>query len=198
MIGGTAARIVLNAVPFVLPLMFQLGMGYDGVRAGLTLTPLFVGNIGIKPLTSAILRIGGFRRVLGRQWRVADRDPARLRAHRSGDADLRHRGLARHLRRLALDAIHCARDTPLRRRFRGGDEHGESDFSVVFQAAMAFGVGFGAMAIKIGTIVAPAPTLASFHVAFIALAALMLCAVVDHSRLEPNAAISVSGARKKT
>jgi hypothetical protein len=61
MVGGTVARVVLNAVPFVLPLMFQLGMGYDAVKSGLMLTPLFIGNIGIKPLTTPILRAFGFR-----------------------------------------------------------------------------------------------------------------------------------------
>ncbi len=64
MVGGTAARIVLNAVPFVLPLMFQLRMGYDAVKSGLMLTPLFIGNIGVKPLTTPILRAFGFRPVI--------------------------------------------------------------------------------------------------------------------------------------
>ena len=64
MVGGTAARVVLNAVPFVVPLMFQVGMGYDAVRAGLMLTPLFIGNIGIKPFTTPILRRFGFRPVV--------------------------------------------------------------------------------------------------------------------------------------
>src|SRR5437763_997264 len=59
--GGSAARMFISAVPFVLPLMFQLGMGFDATRAGLMVTPLFVGNIGIKPFTTAILRRFGFR-----------------------------------------------------------------------------------------------------------------------------------------
>ena len=56
--GGTAARVVISSMPFLLPLMFQLGMGFDALRAGLTVTPLFVGNIGIKPFTTPILRHG--------------------------------------------------------------------------------------------------------------------------------------------
>ena len=62
--GGSAARMFISSVPFVLPLMFQLGLGFDAARAGLTVTPLFVGNIGIKPFTTPILRRFGFRRVL--------------------------------------------------------------------------------------------------------------------------------------
>ena len=84
--GGTAARAFIGAMPFLLPLTFQLGMGFDALRAGLTLIPLFIGNIGIKPFTTPILRFAGFRRVLifnavvqaatclpARRWRRARR-----------------------------------------------------------------------------------------------------------------------------
>ena len=57
-------RIAVGAVPFLLPLMFQIGFGLDAFRSGVLVLALFVGNMGIKPLTSAILRRFGFRAVL--------------------------------------------------------------------------------------------------------------------------------------
>jgi len=56
MVGGTAMRMLIAAVPFLLPLLFQLGFGYDPFQAGLMVLVLFAGNLGIKPLTSPILR----------------------------------------------------------------------------------------------------------------------------------------------
>lgn len=106
MVGGTAARVVLNAVPFVLPLMFQLGMGYDAVRSGLMLTPLFVGNIGIKPLTtpnSARFRLPPGRH---RERRDLDLNPARLLSSWPADTVAPRGGAALHVRRLAFDAFH--------------------------------------------------------------------------------------------
>ena len=60
-------------------------------------------------------------------------------------------------------------------------------FSVTFQASMAFGVGFAAAAIKLGAGSRPAPPLAAFHLAFVALALLMCCSWLDHWRLAANA-----------
>ena len=196
MFGGAAARVVLNAVPFVLPLMFQLGIGYDGIRAGLTLTPLFVGNIGIKPLTSAILRFGGFRRVLvvNGALQIATLLGCALIDRGTPTwaiaALLVVSGASRSMQFTALATLPFADVPP--------EEMSMANliFSVVFQAAMAFGVGYGAVAIKLGATLAPAPPLAGFHIAFLALAALMLCALIDHSRLSPDAAAHVSGARK--
>ena len=64
MVGGSLFRMAVSTVPFLLPLMFQVGFGYDAFRSGLLILPVFVGNIVIKPATSAILRRLGFRTVL--------------------------------------------------------------------------------------------------------------------------------------
>ena len=64
MITGSLMRVLISSMPFLLPLFFQLGFGLDAFHAGLTVLGLFVGNIAIKPLTTAILRRLGFRTVL--------------------------------------------------------------------------------------------------------------------------------------
>ena len=46
--GGSLFRIAVGAVPFLLPLMFQIGFGLDAFRSGLLVLALFVGNMGIK------------------------------------------------------------------------------------------------------------------------------------------------------
>lgn len=63
-LGGGVYRMVISAVPFLLPLMFQVGFGWSPVQAGLLVLLLFVGNVAIKPATSPLIRRFGFRSVL--------------------------------------------------------------------------------------------------------------------------------------
>jgi MFS family permease len=62
--GGGLFRIGINAVPFLVPLLFQDSFGWTPARAGAVLLFLFVGNLAIKPLTTPLLRAFGFRTVL--------------------------------------------------------------------------------------------------------------------------------------
>lgn len=63
-VGGSFFRIAVASVPFLLPLMFQLGFGMSAVDAGILLLWLFVGNLCMKPATTWIMNTFGFRRVL--------------------------------------------------------------------------------------------------------------------------------------
>ena len=62
--GGTFAAMCLQSTPFLLPLMFQLALGRSAVDAGALLLPYFLGNLGMKSVTTPILLKLGFRRVL--------------------------------------------------------------------------------------------------------------------------------------
>ena len=62
--GGTIFRMSIGAVPFLLPLMFQLGFGLDAFHAGLLVLAVFAGNLAMKPLTTGVLRRFNFRTVL--------------------------------------------------------------------------------------------------------------------------------------
>jgi EmrB/QacA subfamily drug resistance transporter len=62
--GGGVFRATVFAVPFVLPLMFQEAFGWSPVRAGALVTAVFVGNLAIKPVTTAILHRWSFRTVI--------------------------------------------------------------------------------------------------------------------------------------
>ncbi|MDQ0851608.1 EmrB/QacA subfamily drug resistance transporter [Arthrobacter sp. B3I9] len=62
--GGFMYRLTISAVPFLLPLMFQNGFGWDPLRAGAFVAAVFVGNIGIKPATTPLIRRFGFKHVL--------------------------------------------------------------------------------------------------------------------------------------
>jgi EmrB/QacA subfamily drug resistance transporter len=62
--GGSAFRVAISAVPFLVPLMLQEGFGWSPVQAGLTTLAIFVGNLLIKPATTPLLHGLGFRGLL--------------------------------------------------------------------------------------------------------------------------------------
>jgi len=63
-LGGSFFRLAIGAVPFLLPLMFQEAFGWSPLKAGVLVVAVFVGNVGIKPVTGPLLRRFGFRTVL--------------------------------------------------------------------------------------------------------------------------------------
>jgi len=62
--GGGLVRLPIRAMSFVLPLMFQLALGYSALGAGLMLLALNGGDLIFKGLVARILEAGGYRRVL--------------------------------------------------------------------------------------------------------------------------------------
>ncbi|HHB7778134.1 MFS transporter [Klebsiella pneumoniae complex sp. WS619] len=64
MYGGSLFRASISAVPFLLPLLFQVGFGMDPFHSGLLVLAVFVSNLTIKPATTPLIRWLGFRRLL--------------------------------------------------------------------------------------------------------------------------------------
>ena len=62
--AGSLYRMVITAVPFLLPLQFQLVFGWTPFMAGLMVAALFIGNLTIKPFTTPLMRRFGIKRVL--------------------------------------------------------------------------------------------------------------------------------------
>ena len=62
--SGSLNRLTINAMPFVLPLLFQVGFHWSAVKSGAVVIALFCGNLGIKPATTWMLNRFGFRTVI--------------------------------------------------------------------------------------------------------------------------------------
>ena len=62
--AGSVYRMVITAVPFLLPLQFQFVFGWTPLSAGLMVAALFLGNLTIKPATTPLMRRFGIRNVL--------------------------------------------------------------------------------------------------------------------------------------
>jgi len=62
--GGNLFRLAVGALPFLLPLMLQLGFGMSAFQSGLLTFSAAVGAVTMKLTAAPILRRWGFRRVL--------------------------------------------------------------------------------------------------------------------------------------
>ncbi|HTP29722.1 MAG TPA: DHA2 family efflux MFS transporter permease subunit [Anaeromyxobacteraceae bacterium] len=62
--GGFVTRLGIGGMPFLLPLLYQLGLGYTPWQAGLLMMPQAAASILMKVLSERVLRRFGFRRVL--------------------------------------------------------------------------------------------------------------------------------------
>eukprot|EP01037_Dinobryon_pediforme_P012759 gene12759-12856_t len=64
LIGGTLFRIGIGAIPFLLPLMLQIGFGLSAFQSGSLTFVAAVGALVMKIAATYVLRRYGFRRVL--------------------------------------------------------------------------------------------------------------------------------------
>ena len=63
-VGSFATRLGVGGMPFLLPLLYQLGLGYTPVQSGLLIIPQPLAAMSLKLLMPRILRRLGYRRVL--------------------------------------------------------------------------------------------------------------------------------------
>ncbi|MBC7727308.1 MAG: MFS transporter [Microbacteriaceae bacterium] len=69
LVGGTLFRIAVGAMPFLLPLMLQVGFGMSAFESGSLTFSAAVGAVTMKLTAAPILRRWGFRQVLcGNAW----------------------------------------------------------------------------------------------------------------------------------
>lgn len=62
--GNLFARLGSGALPFLLPLLLQVALGYSPAQAGMSMIPLAVGAMLVKPLAKGLLDRLGYRNLL--------------------------------------------------------------------------------------------------------------------------------------
>jgi EmrB/QacA subfamily drug resistance transporter len=63
-VGSFVTRLGVGGLPFLLPLLYQIGLGYTPVQSGLLIMPQPLAAMGLKVLMPRILTRFGYRRVL--------------------------------------------------------------------------------------------------------------------------------------
>jgi EmrB/QacA subfamily drug resistance transporter len=198
-LGGSFFRMAISAVPFLLPLMFQDAFGWSALKSGMLVIAVFVGNLGIKPLTTPILRRFGFRSVLVITGLAAAATIAALGLLTAGtplpliavvlclSGVLRSIGFTAYntIAFADIDADHIADANTLS--------------ATIQQLTIGLGVAIGALALRVGGPLSDHLGLTSssgaFTVAFVLIAGLALIAVVESALLASHAGAELRSAR---
>jgi len=197
MYGGSLFRASISAVPFLLPLMFQVGFGMDAFHSGLLVLAVFVGNLTIKPATTPLIRSLGFKRLLLINGSLnvlallacaflTPQTPVWLVM-----LILYLGGVFRSIQFTAISTLAFA-DVPSAQM-----SYANTLFSTATQLAVGLGITLGAIGIRIGEKVSETMGIAgmpgmSFRLAFVAIALICLVGMVDTLRLTKNAGSAVS------
>ncbi|QBJ79895.1 MFS transporter [Aquitalea sp. USM4] len=187
-VGGSLLRAAINTTPFLLSLMFQLGMGMDAFRSGLLLLTLFAGNLGMKVLTSRTLRRFGFRLTLllsGLALVVL----TLLIATFGPDTPwpwlvlvLLLSGMARSMTFTTLSTLAFVDVPPAQM------SHANTLFNMLLRMAYGMGIAIAAVGLRMAEAWLPqASALTHYHFAFVVLAGLTLLALWDVWQLPGNA-----------
>lgn len=197
-LGGSFFRMAIGAVPFLLPLLFQEGFGWSPVKAGLIVVPVFIGNIGVKPLTTRILRRSGFKTVLLVSGCAAGATIALCATFRPGVPlpamilVLFVSGVARSVGFTAYNTIVFADVTG------PGISNANTLTSTIQQLTMGLGVAIGALALHVGTPIAHLAGAAGtgsapFTVAFLLVSGIAFLAVTESASLPRHAGSVLTG-----
>lgn len=191
--GGSLFRMGVSAVPFLLPLMFQLGFGASAFEAGMMLMAVFAGNLVMKAGTTGVLRRFGFRPVLVVNGVLNATAIGACAAFTAGlplwitCAVLFVGGMSRSMQFTALNTLAFA-DVP-----KEGMASANTLFSTAFQLAMGLGIALGAIAWRLGAALsAGADPATPFRIAFLIVAVVALAGVWDSVRLANDAGAHVS------
>lgn len=194
--AGSFGRIAVNATPFLLPLLLQVGFGLSPVETGALVLVYFLGNLAMKSLTTPVMRRFGFRSVLlGNGLILA----ATIGAFAVIPEDLPRplllallfaAGATRSMQFTALNTLAFANIDP-------GQRSAATTLSSIFQQlAMVLGVALAVAAVRLaqalhgGAGEAAAP---DFRAAFAAMALLAAASAVRFLGLDPDAGDEIAG-----
>ena len=195
--GGTLFRIGAGAVPFLMPLLLQVGFGYTAFQSGLVTCAGIGGAILMKFYTQRILKRLGFRTTLIGAALLGGGLMAALGLY-SPEAPvavvfglLLVGGFFRSLFFTGLNALSYA-DVP---NERAGDA--TAMLGAVQQVSIAVGVALAGGILEVGMVLGgtAAPTAANFATAFFVVGGVTASAALAFLPMAPEAGAEVSGRR---
>ena len=193
--AGTIFRVAINATPFLLPLLFQVGFGLSPIDAGMMILAYFLGNLGMKAVTTPTLRRFGFRSVMVVNGVVASLSIIACAAISPQTpqalvvALMLIAGLSRSMQFTALNTLAFADIAATQR------SSAATLSSMLQQVAMLFGVAVAAAILNLSQIARgqPALDLVDFRIAFLAIGVIGLVAAFRFLALPRGAGAEVSG-----
>jgi len=195
-VGGTIFRISVGAVPFLMPLMLQIGFGLNPFQSGLITFIGAVGAITTKFLARRVLALAGFRTTL-----IIAAAIAAVTTFANGFftpatpyplmlSILLVAGFARSFFFTSVNALSFA-------EIDDADASKATSMSAVLQQiSLALGVAAAGAILEVETTISgEALSLEDFHIAFMIIAVANLLAAIPFLTMAKNAGASVSGHR---
>jgi EmrB/QacA subfamily drug resistance transporter len=197
-VSGALTRITAGAMPFLLPMMMQLGFGFTAARSGMITVTGALGSFLMKMLTAPILRRFGFRNTLIWNGLIATSLIAVFAAFRPGwpmsaiYAVLLVAGFFQSLQFTALNTIAYA-DIPQARM-----SSATSFYATFQQMLLSVGICVSSALLALSMAIAghPGPHLSDFTVAFLGVTAISIFASPVCARLPRNAGSAMTGHRE--
>ena len=188
-VGGFVFRIGIGALPFLLPLLLQVGFGMTPFQSGLVTFVSAVGAMSMKMAAAPLLRRLGFRTVLVANAIISAAFLGVCAAFTQNTPVwvmlmlLLVGGFFRSLQFTSINTLAYA-DIEQTRVSRA-----TALVSVMQQLAISTGVAFGALAVELTLHVRAQPdlTAADFPPAFIAVAVISAASIFMFARLSPDA-----------
>jgi fucose permease len=195
--GGGLFRVTSGAMPFILPLFFQIGFGLSAVAAGFLVLAYAAGNLAMKTVTTALLKRFGFRRILLANGLLAAVAILACAALRPGTPDilamtvLFAAGCFRSMQLTAISTLTFV-DVPDDRK-----SPATTISTISHQLSMSIGIAIAAFILNLSAALRDSATgeLAAldFRAALIAMALLAALSVLRFRSLEPMTGADVSG-----
>jgi EmrB/QacA subfamily drug resistance transporter len=196
--AGTAIRMAINATPFLIPLLFQVGFGMSSIEAGVYVLVYFAGNLAMKAVTTPTLRWFGFRNVLIVNGVISTASIAACALLSPGTpvpliyALLFVAGLSRSMQFTALNTLGFADILPKQQ------SSASTLSSMLQQVAMLLGVAVAAAVLNISRMIHGGERLLliDFRWAFVAVGTIGILASLRFLRLPEDAGAEVSRHRR--
>jgi len=196
--GGSIFRVGAGAVPFLLPLMLQVGFGWSAFTSGLLTCATALGSFTMKFTARPILRGFGFRRVLIGNGIVSSLSIMLCALFQVATpylfilAILLIGGFFRSLQYTSLNTVAYADIVPAKMSVAS------SAASMMQQLSNGVGVAAGALLLQLMQLWGgnDTPTTTDFHLSFALTGLISLSSVLIFRRLDPAAGAEVSGHRR--
>jgi EmrB/QacA subfamily drug resistance transporter len=197
-ITGSWTRIGIGTVPYLMPLLFQIGFGLSAFQSGLLLLSSAAGNLGMKALTTPVLKRFGFRRTSLVSVALAGISTI-LCGWLTPHSPLAWvlivafvYGVVRSMQFSTLATLAYA-DVP-QKQMSGAS----TLWSVAAQITIGLGIAFGAVSLRLaasmhGEATGESFTLADFQIAFLLAGVLTLLTLWGYWRLPPEAGRNLGG-----
>jgi EmrB/QacA subfamily drug resistance transporter len=194
-LAGGVSRVGVNAVPFMLPLLFQIGFGLSPVQSGSLTFVSSLGTLVVRPVSARLMRRFGYRGLLTGNGVLCAAVIASFALVQPGTPHwlvfllVLLFGVVRSTQFMTTNTLTYA-DTPAGKLSRSTSMGG-----VIQQLTISFGVSIAAALLSLLAGPGRLPSVADFHDAFLLVALITLASAPGFLQLKPDDGAHVSGYR---